>query len=122
MIFVVTEVPFNFIIDNEIYKLYAIYKGKEKITLKDEKQYNCLKFSTELLEGTLFSGGDNLTVWITDDYNKIPIKHCIPNFPVTGPVLAVKQGYGGQVIKVIRKKALHGQLQSHIPPIALIFQ
>jgi hypothetical protein len=26
-----------------------------------------------LVEGTIFSGGEDLTVWVTDDKNKIPV-------------------------------------------------
>ena len=62
------------ILDNEIFEIYAVYKGKETIKNYDNKQYHCLKFTTKPVKGTIFTGDDDITVWVTDDKNKIPIK------------------------------------------------
>lgn len=33
----------------------------------------CIKFRPKLVEGTIFKGGEDMTVWVTDDDNKIPV-------------------------------------------------
>lgn len=67
------KIPLPLVIDNEIYDLYLRYQGKEKIKIPGDKHYNCIKFSAMLVEGTIFSGGEHLTVWVTDDKNRIPV-------------------------------------------------
>ena len=67
------KIPIDFIIDGEFYELYIRYLGKETIKNRDGKQYNCIKFSAMLVEGTLFKGGEDLYVWVSNDKNKIPI-------------------------------------------------
>ncbi|MFW5760614.1 MAG: DUF3108 domain-containing protein [Cyclobacteriaceae bacterium] len=67
------KIPIIVIIDGEIHDLYIRYLGHEKIKSKDGKKYNCIKFSPLLVEGTIFSGGEEMTVWVTDDANRVPI-------------------------------------------------
>ncbi|MCD4744946.1 MAG: DUF3108 domain-containing protein [Bacteroidales bacterium] len=67
------KIPISFIIDNEIYELYIRYLGEEIIENRDKQKYKCIKFKAMLVEGTIFSGGENLTVWVTNDKNKIPV-------------------------------------------------
>jgi len=66
-------VPIKTIIDAEFFPLYIRYLGKETISDRDKNKYNCLKFSIMLVEGTMFNAGENMTVWVSDDKNKIPI-------------------------------------------------
>ena len=62
------------IIDGKIYPLYIRYLGKENIRTHDGKQqYKCIKFSVLLVEGTIFKGGEDMNIWVTDDENKIPV-------------------------------------------------
>ncbi len=67
------RVPVSTIIDNKIYNLYFRYLGKEIIENKDKKKYRCFKFSALMVEGTIFKGGEDIVVWVTDDDNRIPI-------------------------------------------------
>jgi hypothetical protein len=66
-------VPIKSIIDNQFFDLYIRYLGKEKIKNKNDIEYNCIKFSALLVEGTIFKGGEDMYVWVTDDLNRIPI-------------------------------------------------
>ena len=66
-------IPVKAIIDDEINNLYIRYLGKEEIELKDGRKYRCQKFSALLVEGTIFKGGEDMFVWVTDDRNKIPV-------------------------------------------------
>jgi hypothetical protein len=67
------KIPFRMIIDGDIFDLYGKYLGVEIIENYDGRIYRCHKFSAMLVKGTIFSGGEDLFVWLTDDKNKIPI-------------------------------------------------
>lgn len=67
------KIPLSMIVDNKIYKLYGRYMGKETIKNKNKKSVNCLKFTILLIEGTMFKGGEDLHVWLSDDANRVPI-------------------------------------------------
>lgn len=67
------KIPISAIIESKIYSLYLRYLGKETIKNKDGHQYRCSKFSALLVEGTIFKGGEDMYVWITDDDNHIPV-------------------------------------------------
>jgi len=66
-------IPLSSVIDNKIYPLYIRYLGKEIITDRKGINYNCIKFSVLLVEGTIFKGGEDMFVWISDDKNRVPI-------------------------------------------------
>lgn len=67
------KLPFNLIVDGKVYNLSVQYLGKEKLEMPDDKVYNTIKFSAELVEGTIFDGSEEMTVWVSDDQNKIPL-------------------------------------------------
>ncbi len=66
-------IPVTTIIENKVYNLYIRYLGKEYITDKKDNTYRCIKFSVLLIEGTIFSGGEDMTVWVTDDKVHVPV-------------------------------------------------
>lgn len=65
-------VPITIFIDDEIHPLYVRYVGKEKVSVKSGT-YNCIVFKPLLIKGTVFKGGEEMTVYVTDDENKIPV-------------------------------------------------
>lgn len=67
------KVPISMLIEDKEYDLFIRFRGKEQVELKDGRTFNCAKFSVLLVEGTLFSDGEDMTVWVTDDNNKIPV-------------------------------------------------
>ena len=67
-----TVLSFNSIVDGEIYNLKVKYLGKEPITI-EAGQFNALKFCPIVQKGRVFKEEEDLTVWISDDYNKIPL-------------------------------------------------
>ena len=67
------KVPVISIIDNEVFNLYIRYLGKESIKDREGKRHSCIKFSVLLIEGTIFKGGEDMTVWVTNDSNRVPI-------------------------------------------------
>lgn len=66
-------VPISLFLDNKVYPLYLRYLGKAKYKIDAKNIYNCIKFSPLLVEGTIFKGGEGMTVWATDDQNRIPL-------------------------------------------------
>jgi hypothetical protein len=67
------KIPFTMFLDNEVYNLYVKYLGKEKIKTKYGK-FNAIKFKPLLVKGTMFEGGEKMTVWVSDDANHIPLR------------------------------------------------
>lgn len=67
------KIPLSMVVDNEIFQLYIRFLGRENLTLHDGRNFNTIKFSVLLVEGTIFKGGEDLFVWVTDDKNRIPV-------------------------------------------------
>jgi hypothetical protein len=67
------KIAFSMFLDNEVYNMYIRYIGKETIKTKYGK-FNAIKFKPLLLKGSIFDGGEKMTVWVTDDANHIPIR------------------------------------------------
>ena len=61
------------LMDGKLYPLYVRYLGKEKFTSPTLGAYNCIKFRPLLVEGSIFKKGEHMTVWVTDDDNKMPL-------------------------------------------------
>lgn len=67
------KIPFSMYLDNEIYSLYLRYVGKETIKTRYGK-FNAIKFKPLLIKGSIFEGGEKMTVWVSDDPNHIPLR------------------------------------------------
>ncbi len=67
------QIRFSMFLDDEIYEMYIRYLGKEKIKTRYGK-FNAIKFKPLLIAGTIFEGGEKMTVWVSDDKNRIPIR------------------------------------------------
>ncbi|HEY0678377.1 MAG TPA: DUF3108 domain-containing protein [Chitinophagaceae bacterium] len=67
------KIPFSMFLDNETYDLYLRYLGKETIKTKYGK-FRAIKFKPLLIKGTIFEGGEKMTVWVSDDQNRIPVR------------------------------------------------
>lgn len=66
-------IPINMVIDNKIYNLYLRYIGIEIAENDNGTKYRCRKFQILMVEGTIFSGNEDIVVWVSDDKAKIPI-------------------------------------------------
>jgi len=67
------KVAFSMFLDNQVYNMYMRYVGRETIKTKYGK-FRTIKIMPLLLKGTIFEGGEKMTVWITDDANHIPVR------------------------------------------------
>ncbi len=66
-------IPVTFVLDGKIYPSYVRFMGREIIDSKLLGKVRCVKLKANLIEGTIFKGGEEMTVWLTDDKNKIPV-------------------------------------------------
>ena len=67
------KIPINMILDSQTYDLYIRYLGKEEVKTRNKQKYKCIKFSVQLVEGSVFKGGEDCIIWVTDDKNKVPV-------------------------------------------------
>ena len=93
-------IPISLFLDSKIYPLYIRYTGKGKYKLADKREFNCIKFSPLLVDGTIFSGGEGMKVLATDDKNRIPLH-------VEAPILV-----GTVRANVVHWKSLRNKVES----------
>lgn len=67
------KIPFTLFLDKELFSMYIRYMGKETIKTRYGK-FRAIKFKPLLIKGTIFEGGEKMTVWVSDDQNKIPVR------------------------------------------------
>lgn len=67
------KIPITLILDGKIENLYVRYLGMEDVEDRAERTFRCYKFSPFLPKNALFSGGEEMLVWVTADRNRIPI-------------------------------------------------
>ena len=57
---------------DELFPFYIVYKGRETISIGSGK-YKCFKFVPIVEPGRIFEKKDDMTIWFSDDENKIPV-------------------------------------------------
>ncbi len=62
----------NMYFSDEVFPFRFVYQGKETIRTKFGK-ISCLKISPVVEVGRMFKRSDDLTIWLTDDDNRIPV-------------------------------------------------
>lgn len=67
------RIRFDLFLDNEIFNMYIRYMGKETISTKYGK-VKTIKIKPLTIKGTIFEGGEKMTVWLSDDANKVPVR------------------------------------------------
>jgi hypothetical protein len=87
------KIPLSMGVDDEVFDLFIRYKGKEKLKTRSGEVFNTIRFSALLVEGTIFKGGEDLEVWVTDDENRVPI--LVEAKILVGSVKAVLTGMDG---------------------------
>ncbi|MBN8702462.1 MAG: DUF3108 domain-containing protein [Bacteroidetes bacterium] len=66
-------IPLVLMLENKIYKVHIRFIGREEKKVEGLGTFKCIKFKPLLIEGTLFKGGEEMTVWVSDDKNKVPV-------------------------------------------------
>lgn len=66
--------PINIFADKEIWPLNVRFDGREaNKKVKGQGKFNTLKFSPQVIEGDVFPEDADVSVWVTDDGNRIPL-------------------------------------------------
>ena len=99
------RIPFTMFLDNEVYNMYIRYLGKEDIKTKYGR-FRAIKFKPLLIKGTIFEGGEKMTVWVTDDENHIPVR--IESPIVVGTVKVDMMSYKGLRYPLTSLKKMRG--------------
>ena len=67
------KIPFSIFLENEVHHVYIRYLGRERVKTK-YGTFDAIKFRPLLIKGTIFEGGEKMTVWVTDDQNRVPVR------------------------------------------------
>lgn len=88
------EEPFRIFMDKEEYPLKMRYLGKDgRKKVHGMGRYNTLRFQPQVIAGNVFKDDAKMTVWVSDDQNRIPI---LIESPVSvGSVKMVLKEYRG---------------------------
>lgn len=65
--------PMTFAIDDDVYNVYFILYGRETLKVKGLGTVKTIKFAARLLAGEVFTGEEDMMIWVTDDDNRIPV-------------------------------------------------
>ena len=84
------KINLNVFLDDEIHSIYIRYIGKETVKTRYGK-FRAIKFRPFLIKGTVFEGGEKMTVWVSDDANRLPLR--IESPIVVGNIKADMMGY-----------------------------
>ena len=87
--------------DDETFKFKLKFMGKEEIKTKFGK-INALKFRPYVQSGRVFKEDESLTLWVSDDENKVPLK--IQASLMVGSLKAELIKYSGLKHKIVFKK------------------
>ncbi|MCC7245977.1 MAG: DUF3108 domain-containing protein [Saprospiraceae bacterium] len=87
-------VPFSVFMDKEEFPLKMRYQGKDaRKKVHGMGRYKALKFQPQVIAGNVFNDDAKMTVWVSDDQNRIPV---LIESPVSvGSVKMVLKEYWG---------------------------
>lgn len=84
------KIYLDIFLDDEVHNMYVRYIGKETIKTRYGK-FKAIKFKPLLIKGTMFEGGEKMTVWVSDDGNRLPLR--IESEIAVGSVKVDMMGY-----------------------------
>jgi len=67
------QLSLSFVIDEEMHDLYFRYLGTEQKRVPGVGTFQCKRFSATLVAGVVFTGKEEMLIWISDDDNRLPI-------------------------------------------------
>jgi len=65
-------ISLNTYFGDSLFPFHIVYRGKETISIGSGK-YRCFKFVPVVETGRVFKNKDDMTIWFSDDANKIPV-------------------------------------------------
>ncbi len=67
-------IPTQILFDEKIYPIKVRYAGKEKgLDIDNIGTFSTVKVIPDLITGNVFKDGNKMTVWVSDDGNKLPL-------------------------------------------------
>jgi len=66
------EFPINFFLDDSVYTTKIVFDGRENVKTSIGT-FKCLRFKPMVLTGTVFKQPYPMTLWVSDDKNRVPI-------------------------------------------------
>lgn len=84
------KIPISMFLDDEVHEIYIRYMGKEVVKTRYGK-FRSIKFKPMLIDGTIFRGGELMSVWVSDDLNHVPLR--IESPIIVGSVKVDMMGY-----------------------------
>lgn len=66
-------IEINTYFEDKVYPLLVRYKGNETVKVKGKK-YSAMKFSPVVEAGRIFDTEDDMTFWVSNDKNRIPLR------------------------------------------------
>lgn len=67
------RITFSMFLDDDLYQMSIRYLGKETISTKYGK-FKAIKVRPVTIKGNIFNGDEKMTMWVTDDANKVPVR------------------------------------------------
>lgn len=65
--------PMTFAIDDDVYNVHFILHGRETVRVRGLGTVRAIRFSARLLAGEIFRKDTDMTIWISDDDNRLPV-------------------------------------------------
>ena len=85
--------PISFFLDMELYDISMRYVGQEEKRIRGLGQHRTIHIRPNLIAGHVFKEGDELSAWVSDDGNRVPL---LIESPLTvGSAKAVLKSYRG---------------------------
>ncbi|MBL0023655.1 MAG: DUF3108 domain-containing protein [Saprospiraceae bacterium] len=87
------QVQVKMFFDNEVFPINIRYNGKENKEIKDLGKFRTVRIYPDVVAGNVFKDGNQMTLWVSDDANKLPL---LIESPISvGSVKAVLKSYKG---------------------------
>ncbi len=67
------KIPVSFFFDKELFNLNIKFSGKKTKKIKDLGKVDAFLLQPELIDSYVFSEGDLMDIWVSDDDNRIPL-------------------------------------------------
>lgn len=68
------RIPLEIFFDKEFFKLDVVYKGLTKKRIKDRGKMKVYHLQPELIDGYVFSEGNLMDIWVSNDDLKVPLQ------------------------------------------------
>nr|AOE11411.1 conserved hypothetical protein [uncultured bacterium] len=93
------EIPIKLILDAKVHSTYVKYLGTETIVVDEKGEIECYKFKPKLIEGSIFSAGEEMIVWVSKDKNRAPIM--VETSILVGSIRAIIKDWEGLVSELM---------------------